>query len=70
MIFLRSALAGRILLQKYGILYIIEVETICKQILPKYWQPKLIKQVASIPMTATGKPARAQAFTIASNIEK
>ena len=27
MIFLRSALAGRILLQKYGILYIIEVET-------------------------------------------
>ncbi|WP_052041081.1 AMP-binding protein [Prevotella bivia] len=49
---------------------ITEVETICKQILPKYWQPKLIKQVASIPMTATGKPARAQAFTIASNIEK
>jgi len=27
MIFLRSALAGRILLQKYGILYIIVVET-------------------------------------------
>jgi len=32
---------------------------VCRQALPRYWQPREVVQVERIPMTATGKPARA-----------
>ena len=34
---------------------------VCRRVLPKYWQPRRIFSVDRIPMTATGKPARAEA---------
>lgn len=34
---------------------------LCRRILPQHWQPRHIMAVAHIPITATGKPARAQA---------
>ena len=37
------------------------VKAICQQVLPKYWQPRQIIAVSHIPMTETGKPARAEA---------
>lgn len=36
------------------------IEQTCKKVLPRYWNPKHIVRVASIPMTETGKPARKQ----------
>ena len=42
-----------------------EAEAICRQVLPKYWQPRDYVSVAQIPMTATGKPARKQAELLA-----
>jgi O-succinylbenzoic acid--CoA ligase len=35
-----------------------EAETICKRVLPKYWQPRLYVSVDEIPMTETGKIKR------------
>lgn len=40
---------------------ILEFRDICRKVLPKYWQPKHIIAVNRIPMTETGKPARAEA---------
>jgi O-succinylbenzoic acid--CoA ligase len=37
------------------------VRDICRQVLPKYWQPRLYFVVDRLPLTATGKPARAEA---------
>lgn len=34
------------------------VKAICRRVLPKYWQPRLIRHVDKIPMTATGKIKR------------
>ena len=36
------------------------LKAICQERLPKYWQPHHFVSVAEIPMTETGKPARAQ----------
>ena len=44
------------------------VKDICLQRLPKYWQPKAYVHVASLPMTETGKPARAKALALAKEI--
>ena len=38
---------------------------ICRRVLPKFWQPRHILHVAHIPMTETGKPARAEAERLA-----
>lgn len=40
--------------------------TICEQVLPRYWRPRLYIPVPSLPVTETGKPARAEAEKIAS----
>jgi len=45
-----------------------EVRNVCKRVLPPYWQPRLYASVESLPMTATGKPARAEAERIASGL--
>lgn len=37
-----------------------EVQEICMNALPKYWQPRRYIHVDKIPMTETGKPARKQ----------
>ena len=39
-------------------------ETCCK-VLPRYWRPRHYIPVDHIPITATGKPARAEAHRIA-----
>ncbi len=42
------------------------LKTICQEHLPKYWHPHHIVSVTEIPMTETGKPARAQIRQLAS----
>ncbi len=42
-----------------------EVSEICMNALPKYWQPHRYIHVDNIPLTETGKPARAKAMQIA-----
>lgn len=44
------------------------LKDICQRVLPRYWNPKHIVRVASIPMTETGKPARKQISLLAKNI--
>ena len=44
---------------------VAEAETVCRQVLPKYWQPRAYLHVDSLPMTPTGKPARHQAELLA-----
>ncbi len=41
------------------------VQGVCRQVLPKYWQPRKYISVAQIPLTETGKPARAEAERLA-----
>ena len=41
------------------------IQTCCRQVLPRYWQPRRILPVEHIPMTETGKPARAEAERMA-----
>ena len=41
------------------------VSSVCREVLPAYWQPKHYVHVNRIPLTATGKPARAEAERIA-----
>ena len=38
---------------------------LCRRVLPKYWVPRRIVTVPHIPMTETGKPARAEAERLA-----
>ena len=38
---------------------------LCRRVLPKYWVPRRIVAVPHIPMTETGKPARAEAERLA-----
>lgn len=38
-----------------------EAMSVCRQVLPKYWQPRRIVVVDRLPLTQTGKPARAEA---------
>jgi len=42
---------------------------LCRRVLPRYWSPRRIVRVARLPMTETGKPARAEAERMA-NAEK
>ena len=42
-----------------------EARQVCERILPKYHQPRVYIHVERIPLTATGKPARQQAETLA-----
>lgn len=35
--------------------------SVCRRVLPRYWQPKNYIPTAALPMTATGKPARKKA---------
>ena len=44
---------------------IASVRLICEQTLPKYWCPKSYLPVTKIPLTETGKPARAEAIKLA-----
>ncbi|MBQ9678749.1 MAG: AMP-binding protein [Prevotella sp.] len=37
----------------------------CEQVLPKYWQPRRYLHVDHLPLTETGKPARAEAERLA-----
>lgn len=46
------------------------VDTICKKILPKFWQPRHIFHTDNIPQTETGKPARANIKQLAEQINK
>ena len=39
--------------------------SICKNVLPKHWVPRHVISVAHIPLTETGKPARAEAAAMA-----
>ncbi len=41
------------------------IQTLCRNVLPRYWQPRRILPVDHIPMTETGKPARAEAEHLA-----
>ena len=36
-------------------------KTVCERVLPKYWQPHRFLSVDRLPLTETGKPARAEA---------
>ena len=45
-----------------------EAAAVCRRVLPKFWQPRRILQVPWIPMTETGKPARAEAERLAANL--
>lgn len=47
-----------------------ELEEICRSVLPKHWMPRHILTVIPLPTTGTGKPARAEAEKLASNILK
>lgn len=44
------------------------LRTVCQSVLPKYWQPRQYLHVDKIPLTATGKPARAEAEKICGEI--
>lgn len=44
------------------------VRSICQRALPKYHQPRHIFHVEEIPLTETGKPARARAESIANSL--
>ena len=41
------------------------IQMLCSNVLPRYWQPRRILRVNRLPMTATGKPARAEAEYLA-----
>ena len=42
------------------------LQDLCLELLPKYWQPRRILHVDHIPLTETGKPARAEAEKLSS----
>ena len=41
------------------------LQSLCSKLLPHYWQPRAFVVVDRLPLTATGKPARAQARKLA-----
>ena len=47
-----------------------EAMRVCRQVLPKYWQPRRIVVVDRLPLTQTGKPARAEAEKLVAEDEK
>jgi len=42
-----------------------EAEAVCRRVLPRHWCPRRFLHVGHIPMTATGKPARREAESLA-----
>lgn len=44
------------------------VATLCRSVLPPFWVPKAISHVARVPLTHTGKPARAEALRLAEQL--
>ena len=42
--------------------------SICKHVLPKHWVPRHVLPISHIPLTATGKPARAEAEALAKQL--
>ena len=42
-----------------------EVKAVCERVLPRYWQPRRFIVLDHLPLTETGKPARAEAERIA-----
>lgn len=46
-----------------------EVENVCAEALPKYYRPKYYIKIDTLPMTPTGKPARAEAMRIAAQCD-
>lgn len=53
------------ILIKKGSADINTIQKICEQVLPKHWRPKSYFAVSMIPITETGKPARAEANKLA-----
>lgn len=45
-----------------------DIRRICENVLPKYWRPKYYIFTGKLPLTATGKPARAKALEIAARM--
>jgi len=43
----------------------VAIEKICRQVLPRFWQPRHYLHVNHIPLTETGKPARKEAERLA-----
>ena len=46
-----------------------KIEAVCRQVLPHYWQPRRIVSVSHLPLTETGKPARAAAERLAEKLK-
>ena len=46
------------------------VASLCRRVLPKYWQPRYYYHVPMLPMTETGKPARREAERLVSRLPK
>ena len=46
-----------------------KTETVCRQVLPRYWQPRQIIYTEKLPLTETGKPARAAAEKLAEKLK-
>ena len=44
------------------------VRTLCQQCLPKFWQPRFIFHVPTLPQTGNGKPARAEIKALANQL--
>ena len=42
--------------------------SICRNVLPKHWVPRHVLPISHIPLTETGKPARAEALLLASKV--
>lgn len=47
-----------------------EIKALCLQHLPKFWQPRFVFHVPSLPKTGTGKPARAEIKALAHQMSK
>lgn len=47
-----------------------EIKALCQRHLPKFWQPRFIFHVPSLPKTGTGKPARAEIKALAHQMSK
>ena len=46
-----------------------KTETVCRQVLPRYWQPRQVIYTEKLPLTETGKPARAAAEKLAEKLK-
>ena len=46
-----------------------KIEAVCRQVLPRYWQPRQVIYTEKLPLTETGKPARAAAEKLAEKLK-